>query len=159
MPLKNLLLHLHNSYYAAKLFLWTPLPLISRPFLPLFSLFSFAYLTEATAMPADLCSAGMSAKLLRYAVILIEQLLSACITQSQKTVQCHQQTCLLFSTHSTYTCGNGSAQWQQTRVLTVLDAEIVLLEQQQKKQQRMFITVQNKYLIKSIPILCVYLMR
>lgn len=65
MPLENLLLHLRNSLAMQQnpfLFL-TPLLLINHPFLPLFSLFRFAYLTEAIAMPADLCPAHMSAKL------------------------------------------------------------------------------------------------
>lgn len=71
---ENLLLHLHNSLAMQQtpFLLLTPLPLTDCAFLPLFSLFGFAYLTEAIAMPADLCSADMSAKLLRYAVTLTE---------------------------------------------------------------------------------------
>lgn len=73
MPLKNLLLHLRNSpAMQQNSFLHlTLLPLISSPFLPLFYLFSFAYLTEAIVMSADLCRADMSAELLSYVVILI----------------------------------------------------------------------------------------
>lgn len=74
MPLKNLLLHLQNSpsMQQNSFLLLTPLPLITSPFLPLFYLFSFAYLTEAIVMSADLCRADMSEELLSYVVILIE---------------------------------------------------------------------------------------
>lgn len=74
MPLKNLLLHLHNSpaMQQNSFLLLTPLPLITSPFLPLFYLFSFAYLTEAIVMSADLCRADMPSEILSYVVILIE---------------------------------------------------------------------------------------
>lgn len=74
MPLKILLLHLHNSLVMQQtlFILLIPLPLIGCPFHPLFSSFSFAYGAEATATPADRCSANMSAKLVRYAIILVE---------------------------------------------------------------------------------------
>lgn len=74
MPLKNLLLHLHNSPAMQQnpFLLLTLLPLITSPFLPLFYLFNFAYLTQAIVMSADLCRADMSAQLPSYVVILIE---------------------------------------------------------------------------------------
>lgn len=144
MPLKILLLHLHNSLALQQtlFLLLTPLPLISCPFHPLFSSFSFAYRAEATAMPADLCSADTSAKLVRYAIILVETAFVSLhypISQDSATSPANMPP---LSTQSTCT-------WEWVSRDCPLRTTTTK-KKQTSKQRRMLITVQDKDLIERI---------
>lgn len=158
MPLKILLLHLYNSLVMQQtlFLLLTPLLLIGCPFHPLFSSFSFAYGAEATATPADCCSANMSAKLVRYAIILVETAFASLhypISQDSATSPANLpplQSIYTWEWVSSYRrqdsprCRDNNNNKQQQQ------------EQQQErkkqtsKQQIMLIMVQNKNLIECI---------
>lgn len=173
MPLKNLLLHLHSSpaMQQNSFLLLTPLPLITSPFLPLFYLFSFAYLTEAIVMSADLCRADVPLEILSYVVILIEAVfVSLCYPISEDGVTAPANAPPLHHLLFLHMWCWWVNSYRTVRLLshtcqTVPDAETLLLEQQQqqqrKKQQRMVFMVQEEYLLECMHrpwyILCVYI--
>lgn len=134
----NLLLQLHR--------LVPLLSLTNNPFLPLFILFCLPSLSHSCASRSLQCRN-------------ISRTCKVCgdpkrgITQFQKEVRLHEQTCHFFSVSSTYLCRNCSAQLQKPLIHNGH------LEQQQKKgktknptpkQLRMAVVVQHKYLIEHI---------